>query len=396
MKKLQFALWIFSILAKSFCTLHPALAQAQKEDRFIFLPDSLKHGHTHASAVVECPNGDLLACWYEGKGDRSADVRIQAARLKKGAKHWSESFLLADTPNLSDNNPCMIIDQKKRLWLFYYTLLGSPDEAWETAFLRLKISSRYQHPVKPIVWDCERDISVQVRDLDAIIDKLCTDTENRIGADRDELCKMANTKLQSQLARRLGWTTRARPIFLQSGELLLPMASEIFGIATMGFTADDGRSWRFATPPLGYAVEQPTVVERMDGTLVALFRDGSNVHRIRKSTSQDQGTTWSPVIATELPNPGSGLEILRLRSGKIVLIYNDVEVDPRNRLVVSLSDDEGATWKWSRCLECGENGRFDYPSIIQGQDGMLHATFSYNLKTIKHVVFSETWIKENE
>ncbi|MBL8218055.1 MAG: hypothetical protein JNL62_02440, partial [Bryobacterales bacterium] len=29
--------------------------------------------HTHASSIVELPNGDLLACWYRGSGERTAD-----------------------------------------------------------------------------------------------------------------------------------------------------------------------------------------------------------------------------------------------------------------------------------------------------------------------------------
>jgi predicted neuraminidase len=33
--------------------------------------------HNHASSLVECPNGDLLACWFSGSGERTADdVRI--------------------------------------------------------------------------------------------------------------------------------------------------------------------------------------------------------------------------------------------------------------------------------------------------------------------------------
>jgi predicted neuraminidase len=43
---------------------------------------------------------------------------------------------------------------------------------------------------------------------------------------------------------------------------------------------------------------------------------------------------------------------------------------------------------------CGAGQRFDYPPIVQGRDGLLHATYSYNLKTIKHVTFNEAWIKE--
>jgi hypothetical protein len=39
-------------------------------------------------------------------------------------------------------------------------------------------------------------------------------------------------------------------------------------------------------------------------------------------------------------------------------------------------------------------GRFDYPSIVQARDGRIHVTFSDNLKTIRHVSFSEGWISQ--
>jgi len=97
-------------------------------------------------------------------------------------------------------------------------------------------------------------------------------------------------------------------------------------------------------------------------------------------------------MASDLPNPGSGLEVLRLRNGHVVLIYNDVENDPRSRLAVSLSLDEGKTWTYTRHLENSSAGRFDYPSLLQTRDGRLHAVYSYNVQTIKHVCFSEDWI----
>jgi predicted neuraminidase len=73
-----------------------------------------------------------------------------------------------------------------------------------------------------------------------------------------------------------------------------------------------------------------------------------------------------------------------------------VEDSPRDKLAVSISDDRGQTWKWTRHLEDLEGGRFDYPSIIQAQDGTLHATYSYNLETIKHVHFNEDWVQAGD
>src|SRR3989441_3193751 len=80
----------------------------------------LEHWHNHASCIVECPNGDLLVCWYHGSGERTADnVVVLGARLNKGARRWSAPFLMVDTPGYPDTNPAMLIDPQERLWLFW-------------------------------------------------------------------------------------------------------------------------------------------------------------------------------------------------------------------------------------------------------------------------------------
>ena len=391
---LLFGLLLFCLV---FC-LQQVQYQSKITGQFIFEPDKIKHGHAHASCIVEYPNGDLLVCWYEGKTDKSRDVHIQAARLKNGEENWTESFLLADTPMLSDNNPCLFIDDKQRLWLFYYTLLGAPEESWDTAFLRYKISSDYMDDSKPIVWEVQNDLPVISNGLDETVDLLCKEAMEQSKGNPivKKECDETRLYLKSQLKRRLGWTTRVHPTLLSNGSLILPMASEIFGVAAMALTSNGGETWQFSETLQGDWVEQPSVFERKDGTLVAYFRDASDRHRIRKSESRDFGLTWAPVENTQFPNPGSGVEVIRLVSGNVGLIYNDCENDPRNTLDVALSDDEGVTWKWKRNIEKAEGqSRFDYPSIIQTRDGKIHATYSYNVETIKHVVFTEEWIKRN-
>jgi len=76
---------------------------------FIFPLQSL---HVHSSSIVELPDGGLLACWFEGSGERTAnDVMIKGARLKKGESKWSETFVLADTPGHPDYNPIRMSSQ---------------------------------------------------------------------------------------------------------------------------------------------------------------------------------------------------------------------------------------------------------------------------------------------
>src|SRR5579859_4336850 len=78
------------------------------ESELIFPPE---HLHNHGSCIVECANGDLITCWYNGSGERNADdVKIEGARLRKGEKQWSQRYLFGDTPGFPDTNPCMFID----------------------------------------------------------------------------------------------------------------------------------------------------------------------------------------------------------------------------------------------------------------------------------------------
>src|SRR5258707_9224399 len=99
--------------------------------------------HNHASCIVEAPNGDLLVCWFHGSGERTAnDVKIEGARLRKGAKKWSSRFTLADTPALPDGNPCMFIDPRGRLWFLHTTI---QDNRWESALLKVRVSEDYHH-----------------------------------------------------------------------------------------------------------------------------------------------------------------------------------------------------------------------------------------------------------
>ncbi|MCS7311254.1 MAG: exo-alpha-sialidase, partial [Armatimonadetes bacterium] len=119
------------------------------------------------------------------------------------------------------------------------------------------------------------------------------------------------------------------------------------------------------------------------------------------SESRDGGMTWSPVVDDDLPNPGSALEVIRLRSGRWAMVCNDTE-QGRHRLAVLLSDDEGRSWQWKRYLENDPpgTGSYSYPSIIQARDGSLHVTYSWSQpgkgSAIKYAHFNEQWVLQGE
>lgn len=383
--------------------LPAAQAPAAPRERFIF---SGERGHVHASSIVETPGGSLIAVWYEngvkrpadyfqgGDEDKSDDVRIAGARLKAGAEAWDPPFVMSDTFGVSDNNPALAIDGQNRLWLIHATLLAVPGRTWGSALLQYKVSSAFEEPGPPH-WDRAGVLIPKPDGLDEVVAGAADDVRRRAGRQAPEALQRARSmleRLDDPFARRLGWMPRVHPLRLQDGGLLVPLANENFNVAAMAITRDGGDSWTFSRPVPGLGVTQPSVVQLRDGRLAAFFRDATNAHRIHRSESTDAGLTWSPPERTALPNPGGGIEAIALNTGELLIVYNDKEEAPRDRLAVSLSTDGGRTWTHTRHLENTPGARFDYPSIVQGRNGMLHVTYSYNLKTIKHVTFDVAWV----
>jgi predicted neuraminidase len=354
--------------------------------------------HNHAPGVVECPNGDLLVSWYRGSGERSADdVAVYGARKKASSDKWGEAFLLADTPGFPDCNTTLFVDKQNRLWLFWPVILAN---SWESCLTHYRVSSDYQKDGPP-QWDWQGVIALKPRDFEEVMlrefaawRKLTAGTPTRRGLTDEAVQKRAGDKLLS----RLGWQPRCKPTVLASGRILLPLYSDTYSAGLMAITDDGGKTWAASQPLAGFGSIQPAVLERKDGTLVAYMRENGPLRKVRVAESRDAGLTWGTVGATDLPNPGSGLDAVRLASGSWLLVYNDT-TRGRNSLAVSLSDDEGKTWKWTRHLEKHETGQYHYPAVIQAKDGTVHAVYSYFVaggKSMKHARFNEAWVRAGD
>ena len=376
------------------------------EMALIFDPDKESHGHVHASCIVACPNGDLRAVWYESgqelpppyfskERDKSDDVRIGGSRKPKGGAAWDAPFVMADTFGVSDNNPCMIVGRDARLWLFHAVLLGVPEISWTSALIRYHVSSAYDASGPP-KWDLENLLIVHPVGFEKALEAGLPERGRNLSEEQREAgMKAREGRLKDPYRMRLGWMPRAHPIIRSDGALMLPLANENFGFAAMAVTKDAGATWTIGEAVPDRGLQQPTVVEFSDKSMSAFFRNGNPAHRIQRSESKDGGMTWEPVTLTDLPHPGAGIEAILLKNDHLLMIYNDTEKE-RDRLAVSISEDRGKTWRWTRHLENTPGQRFDYPSIIQTPDGTLHATYSYNTKTIKYAHFNEAWVQQGD
>ncbi len=371
--------------------------------------------HNHASCVVECPNGDLLVCWYRGSGERTADdVAILGARLRKGADKWSTEFILADTPGFPDCNPCMLVDAKAQLWLFWPVILNN---RWESALLRYAVSSDYQRRAGAPRWTGGGVVLLKPgdeftarveRDLARLWRPYAAAASLESGEKLAEYLTSRTKAASDKLSMRLGWMPRPHPVTLADGRILLPLYSDLFDFSLIAYSDDGGVTWSVSTPIVGPGNVQPAIAVRKDGTLLAYMRDnGPPPQRVMISESRDRGQTWTEPRDTDLPDPGAGVDVVVLKSGRWVLINNDTE-EGRHSLAMTISEDEGRTWRRKLHLDHDspgpDAGSYSYPSIIQTRDGRIHVTYTYTPnakdraalggegKSIKHVEMSEEWM----
>ena len=105
----------------------------------------------------------------------------------------------------------------------------------------------------------------------------------------------------------------------------------------------------------------------------------------------DGGKTWSEGLPLSFPNPNAAVDFLKLKSGRLMLIYNDCFVG-RTPLTVAISTDADKTYPRKRNLIEGP-GDFGYPQAFQARDGKIHVVFTSEKRTVvNHAMFDEDWV----
>lgn len=310
---------------------------------------------SHAANILELSNGDILTVWYAGAYETSPDEVILISRLKKGSSNWDEPRIIVDTPGKADGNP-VLFEYNGDVYLFYVTIEGGG--------LPKDIGSDYPEAIKgnePLRggWDtCP------------IKYKISKDFGRTFGEEKI-------------FRKEWGWMIRNKLLKLSNGEILFPIYDEIDWKAIFGISKDL-KDWKFTgyiTTPKGCI--QPTVVELEKGHLLCFLRTRDGF--IYRSESYDYGRTWPKTEPTSLKNPNSGIDLIKLRDGRLLVVFND-SFSKRTPLNIGISSDNGKTWKiWS--LETDE-GEYSYPSVIQSSDELIHLVYTYKRETIKHLILS--------
>lgn len=289
----------------------------------------------HASTIAES-KGQFVASWFGGTDEGNPDVGIWVA--SHDGKAWSKPIEVANGIDGDKRYPCwnpVLFQPKQGPLLLFYKVGPSPSRWWGMVMTSEDAGKSWTAPQR-------------------LPDPILGPIKNK-------------------------------PIQLSDGDILSPSSTEDHGWRVhFERSTDQGRHWEFIGPindGVKFGAIQPTLLSHRDGRLQALSR--SKQAKIVESWSSDRGKTWSELEAISLPNPNSGIDAVTLADGRHLLVYNHTRRG-RSPLNVAVSED-GRSWRSALVLE-DQPGEFSYPAVIQGADGLVHITYTWNRTRIRHVV----------
>lgn len=300
----------------------------------------------HASTLVKFENGNILSAWFGGTHEGHKDVVIWCSIRKEGK--WSEPVKLADEEGIPCWNPVLFKDETGKIYLFYK--VGQNPRSWHTMLITSEdMGYSWSKPRELVIGDIGGRGPVK----------------NKI-------------------------------ITLENGTWLAPASIETDTVwdAFVDISRDHGKTWiKSGIVPLnrdkfqGKGVIQPTLWESEPGKVHMLLRSTEGC--IYKSDSDDNGLTWCEAYVIDIPNNNSGIDLVKMKDGRLVLVYNPVGGNwaARTPIACSISSDNGRSWSEKFILDHNENpidgtdGEFSYPAVI-AEGNRIYITYTWKRRTI--------------
>lgn len=340
--------------------------------------------HNHCPALVQCPNGDLLAAWYTCRSEPGRELGIVASRLPYGQTEWQVASNFWDAPDRNDHASALWVDEQGTLhhfnglsaaatWGNLATIMRSSYDngaTWTPARLIMPEHGLRHMPIESVIRAREGTLIVP---CDAVTG---------------------------------GHGGTAVLIRSDNGQTWIdPGANR----PQPDFTAGSTGAW--------IAGIHAGLVQLADGKLLALGRGDTIDGHMPMSISVDQGIHWTYHASPFAPiGGGQRLVLQRLREGPILCCSFAQEVpfqDAGNHqrigsgLFAALSYDEGQSWQIKRLITDdgpprtldggGNTGPFTmsatsaehrgYLAICQAANGVIHL-----ISSKQHYEFNLAWL----
>ena len=332
----------------------------------------------HASTIVKLRNGGLMCCWFGGSHEGEADVAIYASRKMNISQRvaanvsangvgcealeagmgWSAPVKLANGAD-ANWNPVLFFREDGTLLLFYKE--GQRIAEWRTMFMTSSDDGK--------TWSAPREL-------------VTGDVSGGRGPVRNKLIRLASGRVLAGGSTEHGIWRAFADISDDNG--ISWHKSNAVAIAKLKY--NEGEKTAESNIAVssqsfyGRGVIQPSLWQSADCSVHMLLRSSEGfVHR---ADSTDEGESWSAAYPLTLPNNNSGLDLVALADGRLLLVCNPVAANwgMRSPLSLFMSEDDGHTWHKLIDLET-EKGEFSYPAII-AEDHDVYISYTYDRKNI--------------
>jgi predicted neuraminidase len=339
----------------------PAVAQTIAPTGIVRAEIPSPPGQNHGAAIAELQSGGLLACWFSGKHEEDASVRILCSRSDNDGAPWSPPWTAvapgdraagAAARDKSLGNVTLTVAPDGRVWMIHGVI---------------------QSRRLPVVGETCRNWA-------------CGRIDARVSADGGR-----------------GWSRAARLVDLEGalpraelkpvpGGYLLPFYEETAQRSSIAVVslAGEAAAVRAIRPLPGYRLIQPALAAVSATRFRVFFRDQQRQGVYAAWFDATKGA-WSDVTLTNLPNPAAAVDAFTDAAGRFVLIYNP---SARTRDALALARSADGTHFTPGCdLSTPADAPAAYPSVIRGRDGAWRAVFSGNAKgRISFVRFDSVWL----
>ncbi len=153
---------------------------------------------------------------------------------------------------------------------------------------------------------------------------------------------------------------RCKPLVLSSGRWIFFNYDQLCDKYGYSISDDEGKTFirRYGAKKYPTHFDEAMAYERLDGSLRMLAR--AKCGELPECISYDEGLSWQEATLSGIPNPSTRFFISRTPSGRVLLVNNHHSTE-RTNMTLYLSEDDGATWKYTKCID--DRASLSYPDV---------------------------------
>lgn len=177
---------------------------------------------------------------------------------------------------------------------------------------------------------------------------------------------------------------RCKPTFLKNGDWLCFAYDQLNRTYGYSISTDNGDTYThyYGCEKFATAFDETMAYQLDDGSIRMFAR--CVMGELAESYSYDNGRTWEKAQLSGITHSDTRFYVQKLPSGRVLLVHNDHPKD-RSHITVKLSEDDGKTWKFSKCID--SRNELSYPDV-DIHDGVIYLTYDRGRTTHKEILFA--------